>query len=168
MTSIAYPKSRTGRKDSGQKFGDGINNFAFHYPRVSRQKSGNLVCFLLSISIAILFALKQHWISNTRIFSPFLISYVCITCFSIRSQCDLENPLNDLKVCSKKYFFSSDLLKTCDNIASNNLETNLIFFTIYHSNCKNQAKYFTLILLSSGVISLNPGPPHNCRIDGFS
>ena len=82
------------------------------------------------------------------------MSYVCITCFSIRSHCDLENPLNDLKVCSKKYFFSSESLKTCDNIASNNLEMNFISFTIYHSKCKSQAKYFNLILLLSSNISL--------------
>ena len=60
------------------------------------------------------------------------------------------------------------LLKTCDNIASNSLEMNFIFFTIYHSKCKNQAKYSTLILLLSGRISLNPGPPHNSQTDGFS
>ena len=84
----------------------------------------------------------------------------------IRFQCDLENPLNDLKICRKKYIFFSELLKTCDNISSNSLEINFSFFTIYHSKCKNQAKYF-LILLVSGDISLNPGPPRNSQIDGL-
>ena len=42
------------------------------------------------------------------------------------------------------------------------------FFTIYHSTYKNQTKYFTLILLLSGDISSNPGPPHNSQIDGLS
>ena len=158
----------TGRNDSDQKASDDINNFAVHHPHVSRQKSENPAYFLLSISIAILFSLKQHRQSNTRIFSLFLISYVCITCLSIRSQCDLENPLNDLKVYGKKYFFPSQSLKTCDNIASNNLEMIFILFTIYHSKCKNKAKFFTLILLLSGDINLNSRSPHNSQIDGLN
>ena len=43
---------------------------------------------------------------------------------------------------------------------------NFILFTIYHSKWKNQAN--TLILLLSGDISLNPGPPHNSQTDGLS
>ena len=95
----------TGRNNSDQKASDGIYNFAVHYPYVSRQMIKNPAYFLLSISIAILFALKQHRKSNTRICSPSLISFVCITCLSIRSHCDLENPPNDLQVCGKKSFF---------------------------------------------------------------
>ena len=90
----------TGRKDSKQKVSDGEKDFAIHYPKVTQQRIENPTYFLLSISIAILFALKQHRKSNTNIF-PF--SY--ITYLSVRSQCDLENPLNDLKGCSKKYIF---------------------------------------------------------------
>ena len=101
-------------------------------------------------------------------FFRFLISYACITYQSIRSQCDLENPLNGLKICGKKYLFSSQSLKMCDNIGSNNLEMNFILFIIDHNKCINQAKYFTLILLLSGYISLNPGPPHNSQIDRLS
>ena len=47
------------------------------------------------------------------------------------------------------------------------VKMNFILFTIYHSKCKNQAKYFTLILLLSGDISLDPGPPHNSQIDSL-
>ena len=61
----------TGRNDSDQKVSDGINNFAVHYPQVSRQKNENPAYFLWSISTAILFALKQYQKSNTRIFSFF-------------------------------------------------------------------------------------------------
>ena len=75
-----------------------------------------------------------------------------------------------MKICGKKYFFSSQSLKICDNIASNNLEMNFNCFTIYHSKYINQAKYFTLILLLSVDIglSLSPGPPHNSQIDRIS
>ena len=61
----------TGRNDSDQNASDGINNFAVHYPHISRQKSENPAYFFLNISVAILFALKQHQKSNTRMFSLF-------------------------------------------------------------------------------------------------
>ena len=130
----------TGRNGSDLKANDSISNFAVHYPHVSRQKSESPAYFLLTISIAMLFGLKQHQKSNTRIFFFFSISYACITCHSIRSQCNLENTLNDLRVCGKKYVFSSQSLKICNNIASNNLGMNFILFAIYHNKCINQAK----------------------------
>ena len=49
----------TGRNDSDQKISDVINNFTIHHPQVYRQKSENPAYFLLSISIVVLFALKQ-------------------------------------------------------------------------------------------------------------
>ena len=88
----------SGRNDSDQKASDSINNFTVHYPHVSQQMSENPTCFFFSISIAMLFPLQQHQKSNMRIFSLFIISYVCITCLSPRSQCDLENPLHDLLI----------------------------------------------------------------------
>ena len=48
------------------------------------------------------------------------------------------------------------------------VRNNFVLFTIYHCKCKIQAKYFTLILLRSGDISLNPGTPHNSQIDCLS
>ena len=47
----------------------------------------------------------------------FLISYVCITRFTVRSHCDLENSLYNLKGCNK-FFYSSESPKTCDITAS--------------------------------------------------
>ena len=44
--------------DYQQKASYGVNNFTVHYPHVSQQKSENPSYFSLSISIAILFALK--------------------------------------------------------------------------------------------------------------
>ena len=61
----------TERNDSDQEASDSISNFDFHYPHVSWQKSENPAYFLLTISIAILFGLKQHQKSNTRIFFLF-------------------------------------------------------------------------------------------------
>ena len=67
-----------------------------------------------------------------------------------------------------KFFFSFESLKIYDNITSSNLKINFIFFTVYLSKCKNQEKYFNMILLVSDDISLNPGYPHNTSIDGIS
>ena len=47
--------------------GDATNKFAVHYPQVSRQKSVSPAFFLLSILIAIVFALKQLRKPNTRV-----------------------------------------------------------------------------------------------------
>ena len=38
----------------------------------------------------------------------------------------------------------------------------------YHSKSKNQVKYFNLILLLSGEISSNPGPPYIYQIDNLT
>lgn len=84
---------------------------------------------------------------------------VCITCFSIRSRCLLENLLNALKSSNKKHSFSSESRTICDNIASNNLKLTF-FFTICHSTCKYQAKYLKLILLLHG----NLGTLYNFKL----
>ena len=72
------------------------------------KKGKDLVYLLLNISMAILFVLKQPRKSNYEDFCLlFVISYACITCFTVRSHCDLENPLYYLKGCSKYSFLLS-------------------------------------------------------------
>ena len=61
----------TGKNDSDQNASDGISNFAVHYPHVSRQKCENPAYFLMSVSITILFALKQHPKNQIREMFPF-------------------------------------------------------------------------------------------------
>ena len=150
----------TGRNDSEQKASDGINNFTVHYPHVFQQE---LKPFLFFISIAILFALTPYGKSNKRIFSLFLINYVCINYLPIRTQCDLENPINNLKICGKKYTawtvskygvisgpntgkYGPEItpyLDTFDPVilfffsVNKNLRQHFILFTIYHSKRKN-------------------------------
>ena len=154
----------TRTKDSGQKVSGGIKNFVVLHPQVSRQKSENHAYILLNISLVILFALKQHRKWNTRIFFLFLISYVYITCLSIRCQCVLENHLNDLKVCSKKFFFFFWVTKNMrQHFFKQSRDEFYYFLQFIIANAKNQDKYFTLILLISKEINpdLNPGPSHN-------
>ena len=78
--------------------------FLFTIYRYLRKKREDLAYFLLNISIVFLFALNEQM----RGFFPFLISYLWIIHLSIGLHCDLKNPLNDLKVYNKKYFFSSE------------------------------------------------------------
>ena len=117
----------------------------------------------ICIAITILFALNstKNWIQEFFLF----FNYLCL--HHLPLQLDLNVVWKILSIISKyvvrNFFFSSQSLKICDNIASNNLEMNFILFTIYHNKCINQ-----LILLLSGDISLNPGPPHNSQNDRLS
>ena len=61
--------------------------------------------------------------------------------FSIRSYCDLENAANDFKVCNN--FFLSESLKTCDNIASNNLQIDFTFLQFIIANAKTNPNTLT-------------------------
>ena len=44
------------------------------------------------------------------------------------------------------------------------LHSDLVFFSISKLQYKNSNSYFNLLLLLSGDISLNPGPPHNNQL----
>ena len=87
----------TGRNGSDQKASDSINNSAVRSPHVCRQKSENPTCFLLSISIAITFSLKQHKESNARIFSLFQLAISAL----LVSQLDLNVIWEILSMISK-------------------------------------------------------------------
>ena len=55
-------------------------------------------------------------------------------------------------------FFTIESLKTNEKISLNRQELNLNLLTLREMNRKDQTKFFRLILLLSGDISLNPGP----------
>ena len=95
----------TGRKHSDRKVIGGTNISTVHYPQVSQEKSEDTAYFLLTYFNSGSICSKTAPKINHENSLPYLISYVCITYLSLRSHCDLENPLKDLKVCSKKYFF---------------------------------------------------------------
>ena len=66
-----------------------------------------------------------------------------------------------IKTCSQLYFFTYESINTCDTVETSCLHSDLVFFSISKLQYRNSNSYFNLLLLLSGDISLNPGPPHN-------
>ena len=69
-----------------------------------------------------------------------------------------------IKICSQLHFFTYESIITCDNVETSCLHSDLVFFSISKIQYKNSNSYFNLLLLLSGDISLNPGPPHNNQL----
>ena len=55
-------------------------------------------------------------------------------------------------------------MNTCDNVETSCLHSDLVFFSISKLQDRNSNSNFNLLLLLSGDISLNPGPPHNNQL----
>ena len=69
-----------------------------------------------------------------------------------------------IKICSQLHFFTYESINTCDNVETSCLQSDLVFFSISKRQYRNSNSYFNLLLLLSGDISLNPGPPHNNQL----
>ena len=70
-----------------------------------------------------------------------------------------------IKICSQLHFFTYESIITCDNVETSCLHSDLVFFfSISKLQYKNSNSYFSLLLLLSGDISSNPGPPHNNQL----
>ena len=69
-----------------------------------------------------------------------------------------------IKICSQLHFFTYESINTCDTVETSCLHSDLVFFSISKLQYKNSNSYFNLLLLLSGDISLNPGPPHNNQL----
>ena len=85
--------------------------------------------------------------------------------------CFCKSPNNstdsDLKSCSKFEFYSSESLKLQENLNNVNRNTSLAYFTIskLRNKPKHFLKFYQILLLLSGDISLNPGPSEMQFID---
>ena len=69
-----------------------------------------------------------------------------------------------IKICSQLHFFTYESINTCDNVETSCLQSDLVFFSISKRQYRNSNSYFNLLLLLSGDISLNPGPPYNNQL----
>ena len=65
---------------------------------------------------------------------------------------------------SQLHFFTYESTNTCHNEENSCLHSDLVFFSISKLQYRNSNFYFSLLLLLSGDISLNPGPPHNNQL----
>ena len=72
---------------------------------------------------------------------------------------------DSIKLCSQLHFFTYESINTCDNVETLYLDSDLVFFSISKLQYRNSNNsYFNLLLLFSGDISLNSGPPHNNQL----
>ena len=69
-----------------------------------------------------------------------------------------------MKTSGQLHFFTYESINTCDTVETSCLHSDLVFFSISKLQYRNSNSYFNLLLLLSGDISLNPGPPHNNQL----
>ena len=69
-----------------------------------------------------------------------------------------------IKTCSQLNFFTYEFINQRDTVETSCLHSDLVFFSISKLQYRNSNSYFNLLLLLSGDISLNPGPPHNNQL----
>ena len=69
-----------------------------------------------------------------------------------------------IKTCSQLHFFTYESINTCDTVEILCLHSDLVIFSISKLQYRNPNSYFSLLLLLSGDISLNPGPLHNNQL----
>ena len=97
---------------------------------------------------------KNKIINTTRLLLSIFIIFVSVYKFP-SNQID-----SDLKYCSKFEFYHAELVTLQDNLGITNRNTNLAFFAI--SKLRNKPehflKFYQILLILSGDISLNPGP----------
>ena len=62
------------------------------------------------------------------------------------------------------HFFTYESINTGDNVETLCLHSDLVFFSISKLQYRYSNSYFSLLLLLSGDISLNPGLPHNNQL----
>ena len=98
--------------------------------------------------------------ASVRLESIILFDFVIFLCFCSAP----NNSINsDLKSCSKSVFYSSESIKLQKNL--NNIKRNTKLANFVTSKLRNKSKpflkFYQILLLFSGNISLNPGP---CQI----
>ena len=109
--------------------------------------------YFIKVALSLVFGLKQFTKTRTKLFGFFLLSQFSIFCFLFKTlnQNELQK---SLKRYSKGDFFTIESLKTNEKISITRQEFNLNLLTLREMNCKDHTKFFRLILLLSGNITL--------------
>ena len=113
---------------------------------------GNYIILTLSYFFGNIFC-KNKIINTTRLLLSIFIIFLSVYKFP-SNQSD-----SDLKYCSKFEFYHAESVKLQDNLGIINRNTNLAFFAI--SKLRNKPahlKFYQILLILSGDISLNSGP----------
>ena len=69
-----------------------------------------------------------------------------------------------IKTCSQLQFFTYESINTCDTVETSCWHSDIVLFSISKLQYRNSNSYFSLLLLLSGDIGLNPGPLYNNQI----
>ena len=69
-----------------------------------------------------------------------------------------------IKTCGQLHIFTYESVKTSDTVETSCLHSGLASFLISKLQYRNSNSCFSLLLLLSGDISLNPGPPHDNQL----
>ena len=98
---------------------------------------------------------KKHNFNFTKQFLPFVI--FLFVCFNYSPAHEAKDAR--LKDCHKSNFFSIELIKITNSINSAEIHLDVCYFTLSKLNFKkdNHMKFYQLLILLSGDISLNPG-----------
>ena len=67
---------------------------------------------------------------------------------------------NNVQTCTRSEFFGSEVINICDDHHFFVTRMNSTFYSASKLKYRNLNSYFHLLILLSGVISLNPGPTH--------
>ena len=89
---------------------------------------------------------------------------ILISVFNVMKYFNHSEVYDGIKICSQLHFFTYESINTCDNLETSCLHSGLAFFSISKLQYRNSNSYFNLLLLLSGDVSLNAGPPHNNQL----
>ena len=107
----------------------------------------------------------HSFLKNTRELRVKIFTFLTLTSvLNFMKYFNHSEVYDGIKICSQLQFFTYESIITCDNIETSCLHSDLVFFLISKLQYKNSNSYFNLLLLLSGDISLNPGPPHNNQL----
>ena len=87
----------------------------------------------------------------------FILIFVIFLCFCKAPNNSIDS---DLKSYSKSEFYSSESIKLQENLNNINRNTSLAYFAMskLRNKPKHFLKFYQILVLLSGDISLNPGP----------
>ena len=89
---------------------------------------------------------------------------VLISVLNVMKYFNHSEVYDSIKICSQLHFFTYKSINTFNDIETSCLHSDLVFFSISKLQYRNSNSYFSLLLLLSGDISLNPGPPRNNQL----
>ena len=97
---------------------------------------------------------KNKGLRFTKLFFAIFVIFLCFCKI-------LNNPIDsDLKTCSKTEFYTTESIKLQENLGNINRNSTLAYFAI--SKLRNKSihfrKFYQILILLSGDVSLNPGP----------